>query len=114
MRTTALLLTVFFAALSCGGRKASTASIPAPATDVPDFCADSAYHYIKVQTDFGPRVPNTDAQVECAVWLMKKLESFGADTYLQGFESVTFDKTKIRCYNVIGSYNRDCPTRIIL
>lgn len=113
MKNSAIILTVLFMALSCGGRKATTSTAPAT-VETPEFCADSAFNYIKTQTDFGPRVPNTDAQLECAVWLMKKLESFGADTYLQGFESVTFDKTKIRCYNIIGSFNPDCPTRVIL
>lgn len=114
MKKTALFLTAMFVVLSCGGRKASTTSTPAVATDELEFSADSAYSYIKKQTDFGPRVPNTDSQLKCSVWLMNKLAEFGADTYLQGFESVTFDKTKIRCYNIIGSYNPDCSTRIIL
>ena len=112
MKKTSILLTVMFVVLSCGGRKASTASTQS--VDTPQFCADSAYSYIKTQTGFGPRVPNTDAQLECAAWLMKKLERFGAQTTLQGFESVTFDNTKIRCYNIIGSYNPESTTRIIL
>jgi hypothetical protein len=113
MKYSSLILALLFTTLSCGGRKASTTTVAAK-NHVPEFNADSAFSYVKKQTDFGPRVPNTDAQLECAVWLMKKLEGFGANTYLQGFESVTFDKTKIRCYNIIGSYNPDCATRIIL
>ena len=102
-------------AISCGSRKANNSKeTPTRELSAPAFCADSAFNYIKIQTDFGPRVPNTEAQVKCAAWLMKKLGEFGAQTFLQGFESVTFDKTKIRCYNIIGSYNPDSPTRIIL
>lgn len=102
-------------AISCGSRKANNSKeTPTRELSAPAFCADSAFNYIKIQTDFGPRVPNTEAQVKCAAWLMKKLGDFGAQTFLQGFESVTFDKTKIRCYNIIGSYNPDSPTRIIL
>ena len=102
-------------AISCGGRKATTAGVASTtAAAAVEFCADSAYSYIRKQTDFGPRVPNTDAQVKCAAWLMTKLSVFGAKTYMQEFESVTFDKTKIRCFNIIGSYNPDSPTRIIL
>ena len=80
----------------------------------PRSCADSAFSYIKKQTDFGPRVPNTDAQQNCAAWLMTKLKEFGAETFMQGFETVTFDKTRIRGYNIIGSYNPESPTRIII
>ena len=113
MKNSAIILTLLYVVLSCGGRKASSTT---PATDVvtPEFCADSAYNYIKAQTDFGPRVPNTDAQQNCAAWLMTKLKEFGAETFLQGFETVTFDKTRIRGYNIIGSYNPESPTRIIL
>ena len=113
MKNSAIILTLLYVVLSCGGRKTSSTT---PATDVvtPEFCADSAYNYIKAQTDFGPRVPNTDAQQNCAAWLMTKLKEFGAETFLQGFETVTFDKTRIRGYNIIGSYNPESPTRIIL
>ena len=113
MKKSAFILTVLFMALSCGGRKATTTTATAT-TQTPDFCADSAYKYIRIQTDFGPRVPNTDAQQKCAAWLMTKLKEFGAETFLQGFETVTFDKTKIRGYNIIGSFNPESKARIIL
>ena len=113
MKNSAIILTVLFVVLSCGGRKAS-APITETKIDTPEFYADSAYNYIKAQTDFGPRVPNTDAQQKCAAWLMTKLKEFGADTFLQGFETVTFDKTKIRGYNIIGSFNPESTARIIL
>lgn len=100
-------------ALSCGGRKV-TATVSVADTAKSGFCADSAFSYIKKQTDFGPRVPNTDAQQNCAAWLMTKLKQFGAETFMQGFETVTFDKTRIRGYNIIGSYNPESPTRIII
>ena len=114
MKTPAITLLVLFMAVSCGGRKAANNGTAATQASVPEFCADSAFSYIKTQTDFGPRVPNTDAQQNCAAWLMSKLAGFGAQTFLQGFESVTFDKTNIRCYNIIGSFNPDSPTRVIL
>ena len=115
MKNHVITILTLFLAVSCGGRKATPqTTVPIQGISAPEFNADSAFSYVKSQTDFGPRVPNTDAQVNCAAWLMKKLKGFGADTFLQGFETVTFDKTKIRCYNIIGSYNPDCPTRIIL
>jgi hypothetical protein len=45
---------------------------------------------------------------------MKKLGELGAQTHVQQFETVTFDKTKLNCYNIIGSYNPDSPTRVII
>ena len=115
MNSHAITVLLLFLAVSCGGRKvANTGTVSSEGTSVPEFCADSAFSYIKKQTDFGPRVPNTDAQQNCAAWLMGRLAGFGAQTFLQEFETVTFDKTRIRCYNIIGSYNPDSPTRVIL
>lgn len=113
MKNSAIILTALFVVLSCGGRKASTA-VTATAVEKPEFCADSAFSFIRQQTDFGPRVPNTEAQTKCAAWLMHQLARYGASTTLQGFESVAFDNTKLRCYNIIGSFNPDSPARIIL
>ena len=118
MKKAAIILTILFVVLSCGGRKATTAKVPvtttAPTSTTVEFSADSAFRYIKKQTDFGPRVPNTEAHLKCSAWLASRLSVFGAQTYIQGFETETFDKTKLQCYNIIGSYNPDCPTRIIL
>ena len=51
--------------------------------DRPAFCADSAYAYIEKQMSFGPRVPNSKGHNDCAVWLIQKLRSFGAEVELQ-------------------------------
>ena len=114
MKNSALILTALFVAISCGGRKASVSAIPATRADVPEFNADSAFSYIKQQTDFGPRVPNTESHKKCAAWLSNKLSDLGAECAVQHYSTVTFDKTRLDCYNVIGSYNPQSSTRIIL
>lgn len=127
MKKVSLLLTVLLAVLSCGGRKTTAAVVTATPSTEPtaaaststiaqtvEFCADSAFSYIKAQTDFGPRVPNTKAHLNCSAWLTTQLSHFGAKTYVQGFETTTFDNTKLQCYNIIGSYNPASTTRIIL
>ena len=114
MKNSAIILTVLFLALSCGGRKASSASQQAKA-DTPEFCADSAYNYIKAQTDFGPRVPNTKAHDDCGIWLGAKLSMLGADkVYFQNYDVKTFDDNTLKCINIIGSFNPESSTRIIL
>jgi Zn-dependent M28 family amino/carboxypeptidase len=119
MKRTALILTVLFVAISCGGRKAGTATVTAtkntePTATTVEFCADSAFSFIRKQTCFGPRVPNTQAHDDCSIWLAARLASFGADIVLQNFDTKTFDNTTLKCVNIIGSYNPDCPTRVIL
>lgn len=114
MKNSAIILTVLFLALSCGGRKASSASQQAKA-DTPEFCSDSAYNYIKAQTDFGPRVPNTKAHDDCGIWLGAKLSMLGADkVYFQNYDVKTFDDNTLKCINIIGSFNPESSTRIIL
>ncbi len=124
MRNPVIIALLLFVAISCGGRKAASvvnASAKSEQTqatvteNLPEFCADSAYNYIKRQTDFGPRVPNTKAHDDCGIWLAAKLASFGADkVHLQNFDAKTFDGNTLKCLNIIGSFNSDCPTRVIL
>ena len=112
-----LIITILlFLTVSCGGHKSTGVKkdSPAPVVSAPEFSADSAFSYVKSQTDFGPRVPNSDSHRKCAAWLTAKLEKLGAHTFVQEFETVTFDETKLHCYNIIGSYNPDSPNRIIL
>ena len=113
MKNHVIILSILLAALSCGGRKAATTTA-AKKVPIPEFCADSAYNYIKAQTDFGPRVPNTKAHDECARWLAAKLASFGATVHLQDFKAETFDKTVLDGTNIIGRINPDSPIRIII
>ena len=80
----------------------------------PDFDADSAYTYIQKQTDFGPRVPNTNAHIECGDYLVSELKRFEAEVIEQKTELTTFDGTKLNARNIIGSYNTDKKQRILL
>ena len=59
------------AVLSCGNsnKVQSTETADKEVIPVPVFNADSAYAYVKAQTDFGPRVPNTKAHVDCGNYL---------------------------------------------
>ena len=77
-----LILIYAASVTACGSSKKSDTSISkeesAPSVQVPIFNADSAYSYVKAQVDFGPRVPNTKAHVECGEYLASELERFGA------------------------------------
>lgn len=115
MKRNIIIILTLVLTVSCGGRKVTTPSTASVTNiEIPEFNADSAFHYIKMQTDFGPRVPNTEAHLKCSAWLTAKLSKLGAKTYVQGFETVTFDNNKLQCYNIIGSYNPESTTRVIL
>ena len=52
---------------------------PKKTVAVPSFNADSAYQFVALQTNFGPRVPETQSHAACAEWLTAKLGEY-ADT----------------------------------
>lgn len=81
---------------------------------VPAFNADSAYAYIEKQVSFGPRVPNTEAHRKCGDWLVATLERFNAVVVEQKVKLRAFDGTMLDARNIIGSYNPDSRSRILL
>jgi len=46
---------------------------------VPSFSADSAYHFVAKQLEFGPRVPNTEAHKAAAQWKINILKKYAGD-----------------------------------
>ena len=80
----------------------------------PSFNQDSAYAYLKIQVDFGPRVPGTPAHAKCAEYLSAKLKSFGCEVRIQNANITTYDKKKFTLKNIIASYQPELPNRILL
>lgn len=78
------------------------------------FCADSAYAFVAQQLDFGPRVPGTTAQEECASWIRSELARFGAEVSEQRTEAITYDGQKLPVINLMGSFNTEASNRILI
>jgi hypothetical protein len=70
----------------------------------PSFCADSAYAYIEAQMAFGPRVPNSAAHMQCAVWLTEQLHSYGASVEIQQGVMPDYRGHNQSVYNIIGHF----------
>ncbi len=103
--------------ISCGNSKSKNDAVEAVEKKViqaPAFNADSAYHYMQVQADFGPRVPNTQAHRDCGEWLAAQLEKFGAKVYNQYADLTAFDGTTLKARNIIGAYKPNSKKRILL
>ena len=83
--------------LSACGKKTVTPSRPA-------FSSDSAYAYIEQQLAFGPRVPNSNAHMQCAVWLIEQLKAFGAEVELQKGFMPDYKGDNQQIYNIIGHF----------
>lgn len=80
----------------------------------PAFNADSAYLFVREQVDFGARVPNSAAHIECGNYLSKKLKEFGAEVIEQKMRLKTYDGIMLNARNIIGVYNSTHKKRILL
>ena len=103
-------LLLVLTAVSCGNSKSRndrTETVDKEVIKAPEFDADSAYQYIQVQADFGPRVPNTQAHKECGEYLAGQLEKFGAKVYNQYADLIAYDGTILKSRNIIGAYKPD-------
>ena len=113
-----LYFTAIIALVGCKAQKqtsdSNSASDSATATAVVDFNGNNAYNLVKVQCDFGPRVPGTPAHSKCAEWLEQQLRDYCDSTIVQQAQVTTFDGTTLNIKNLIGIINPDADNRILL
>jgi len=104
---------------SCGGEE--TRPIKPAAGDKPTeiirvqtpvFNQDSAYQFIQNQVDFGPRVPNTEAHTQCAIWMENKLKNYGATTLVQEAVVTAFNGDKLNMKNIIAQFSPEKSKRV--
>ena len=81
---------------------------------IPVFNADSAYAFVKAQTDFGPRVPLSEAHEQCCQWLVSKLSEYADTVMVQDFRTRLYTNKGIDGKNIIASFNPKATKRIIL
>ena len=112
-----ILILTLTGVVACGSSKKSDEAQSIEKKTVikaPAFDADSAYAYVKAQTDFGPRVPNTQSHKDCGAYLALQLEKFGAKVYNQYADLEAWDGTILKARNIIGAYNPDSKKRVML
>lgn len=108
-----LTLSVFLF-FSCDNKKDKPKNNKEEFLPLPDFNADSAFLYVKSQTDFGPRVLGSQAHDNCGRWLSNKLAQFCDTVYEQHFTTRTYDGKQWNTVNYIGSFLPANPNRIVL
>ena len=106
--------------VQCSGKGTSTAgqsdtAATTTAVNVPDFNADSAYAYVAMQTEGGPRVPGTPGHARVADKLAGALKAAGADTVIEQRATVTqVDGSSMPVRNIMGRFGADKKDRILL
>ncbi|UYQ92937.1 M28 family peptidase [Chitinophaga horti] len=91
-----------------------TATTTINTAGVPAFSADSAYSYVAKQVAFGPRVPGTKAQKECAAWLIQTLRPLSDTLYVQETTVTGPQKQKLPCINLVASFNPGAKDRVLI
>jgi hypothetical protein len=94
--------------------KKATARKPKPKVEIPTFNADSAYHYIQKQVDFGPRVISSKPWENCAIWLENKFLQYTPNVIVQEAPVTTYDGKKHTLKNIIASFSPEKNNRIAL
>lgn len=114
-----LLVIAFAFFASCGGSKDNDNdnnqdSLPEQTVNIPEFNKDSAYEYVAQQLAFGPRVPESTAHAECAVYLTSELERHGLTVFVQEITVRTYDGKILKGKNIIGSFDSENKKRVML
>jgi hypothetical protein len=105
----------------CAGKKPEN---PSPAggplqgkpagMSLPLFNGDRAYEFLKRQTSFGPRNPNSPGHRDCLAYLQSTLRGLADEVRLQPFTHPGYDGETLRLTNVIASFRPEAKSRILL
>ncbi len=87
---------------------------PKPAVAPPAFDVDSAYAFVKAQTDLGPRTLGSEAHRQCAAYLLAKLSEYCDTAFAQEFTARTYDGKSWPARNLIGSLAPEKSGRVVL
>jgi len=120
-KTSIIILLAAVAVISCNRQQERKSDPAVPEEEKstekierPSVNPDSAFHFVKSQTDFGPRVPGSEAHKRCAAYLESTLERFADKVYVQEFKARAFDGRILEGKNIIGSFMPEQRARISL
>lgn len=109
--TVVLLPTLILLSQSCSSDHKLDRSVKTP---VPTFVADSALKYLYLQTNQGPRVPNTLAHQQTAALLLSELKRFTPNAAFQSFTTTGYADSLLYLKNIMASFYPSEPIRIML
>ena len=115
----AFLLFVFSAAfmlISCSVEDGDQLNFEEQGRDVPEFNADSAYHFIERQLALGPRNPNSKGHQQAKQYFLNTLKQYAGPRYVyaQNFTARGYNGDTLALSNIIASFNPQSSDRIML
>ncbi len=90
----------------------STAALPN--MKVPDFQGDQAFAYLKAQTEFGPRFPNSAGHSKCLEYLVSELGKSADHISRQDFDYNGYNGELLKLTNIFAAFNSNDTNRILL
>ena len=106
---------VLIAACNDENPKSTSETTTTKSATAPDFDANNAYKYVQVQVAFGPRVPGSEAQKNCAAWLQGELKKYADTVYVQDVKvTQPVSKKVYPCINMSASFNPEKQDRVLL
>jgi glutaminyl-peptide cyclotransferase len=87
---------------------------PAAKITVPEFDDQKAFSYLKAQTDFGPRNPNSIGHQKCLEYLANELSRYADRVTRQDFIHRGYGGEILKLTNIFGAFNSSAADRILL
>ena len=82
--------------------------------EIPEFNGEKAFAYLKAQTDFGPRNPNSAGHRKCLEYLVGELGKYADKVTRQDFVLSGYGDEILKLSNIFGSFNATATERILL
>jgi glutaminyl-peptide cyclotransferase len=109
-----LMLFVLAGCPSAGQDARSSGSTVVVERVAPKISGDSAYQHIRTQTEFGPRVPNTEGHQKQVAWMVAYLRERADTVSVQSWTHTTTKGKELQLANVFARFNPSAPDRILL
>jgi glutaminyl-peptide cyclotransferase len=81
---------------------------------IPDFQGDQAFAFLKAQTDFGPRNPNSGGHSKCLEYLISELGKSADRVSRQDFDYNGYNGELLKLTNLFAAFNSADTDRILL
>ncbi|MBI3871793.1 MAG: M28 family peptidase [candidate division Zixibacteria bacterium] len=81
----------------------------------PQFDPDRAFRDLVTQTQFGPRVPGSDAHARCAEWLLAQLQTVADSVWEQDFTGYSPGAgDSVPMVNIVARFGGDASRRVLV